>query len=232
MWMVAVVLIALAAGDPRLQVATPAQATAVICIDASGSMLSTDVAPNRAAAAKAAATDFIDAAAAGTRVGLIAFAEKAAVIQFPTADRNLLASALNALPKPDGGTALGDALKAAARILPDAGRRSVVLITDGENNRGEAPEAAARTLAAMHVSVETVAVGASPLAQRALRRYAGGGAYLSVAGASNLRAALSRLGRTASTEERPVDLTALLAISGGALLALATLAGCAAGRYP
>src|SRR5207302_1793085 len=125
---------------PHLILPVPAHDGAVfICIDTSGSMVATDVAPTRADAANAAAKAFIEASPQGTKIGIIAFSGAAGIVQPLTADRQQAIASLASVPAPNGATAFGDALQLAAQSLPDRGHRVVILITDGVYNAGTDP---------------------------------------------------------------------------------------------
>lgn len=245
-WIAAVALIVFALGGPRVRAAVPVGGSVVLCVDTSGSMAAADVEPTRAQAALAALRAFVDAAPDSTAVGIISFATGAQVITPPARDRDQIRNAVNAIPPPNGATAIGDALLAAQRILPKSGHRVVVLITDGENTYGADPMAAARDLGAAHIPLYTIGIGtnsgalipgtlqAAGINEDALRAYADatGGAYSRASDAVQLREALARLGRTTSFVRKTVDVSLASAVAGGALLALTFLAGLAAGRYP
>jgi Ca-activated chloride channel family protein len=86
-------------------------ATVILGIDVSGSMTAVDVTPTRLAAAKSAATAFLDQLPAGVRVGLVAFSSQPRTLVEPTADRQAVRTAIDGLVA-KGGTAMGDALNA------------------------------------------------------------------------------------------------------------------------
>jgi Ca-activated chloride channel family protein len=99
------------------------------------------------------------------RIGVVAFSTRAQVALPPTADRELLKSALGSLHTGEG-TAIGDAIALSASL----GRRqradgvvpptSVLLISDGARDGGRrAPLAAARQAKAQHVPVYTILLG-------------------------------------------------------------------------
>ena len=94
------------------------QATVILVIDVSGSMQAKDVKPTRLAAAQAAARAFIERAPKGLRIGLIAFAGEPQVAAPPTTDHKLVLQSLDTLDMFPGfgGTAIGDALAAAAQL--------------------------------------------------------------------------------------------------------------------
>ncbi len=99
------------------------QATIVLAIDTSGSMLADDVRPTRLEAAQRAVGSFLDQLPPKFRVGMVAFAGDAQVAAPVTRDRELVRSALTYLT-PQRGTAIGDAVARAAELARDAvGRR-------------------------------------------------------------------------------------------------------------
>jgi Ca-activated chloride channel family protein len=241
---IAFILVALA--GPRVHAAIPIAGSVVLCIDTSGSMSTRDVQPTRAQAAVAAMRAFIDGTPDSTAIGVISFATGAQAIISPTRDREQLHAILQAIPPPNGATAIGDALSLAQRILPKSGHRIVVLITDGESNYGEEPMGAAQMLAMQHIPIYTVGIGTNSGAlipgtlesaginEAALRAYAAvtGGAYSRADDALQLREALAQLGKTTTMRPANVDVSLATAVAGGALMALTVLAGVGAGRFP
>src|SRR6266850_3106339 len=63
-------------------------------------------------------------------------------------NRAAIRTVLNALPRPGGGTAIGEALRAARPDLYRAGvfRKYVIVVTDGENTSGRSPDEVAREI--------------------------------------------------------------------------------------
>ena len=127
--------------------------TVVLAIDVSHSMGSTDVQPNRLAAAQVAASAFLDRLPAGFRVGLATFSISSSVPVLPTSDRSRVATALSALAVDTGtGTVIGDGLSSAVDAIQadrgDTGERpaAVVLLSDGRDSGSTIPpeQAAAR----------------------------------------------------------------------------------------
>jgi Ca-activated chloride channel family protein len=201
--------------------------------------------PSRAAAAKAAALAFLDGVAPGTRVGLITFATNAQLVQPPTSDVVAVHDALARVPAPNGATAIGDALALAGQTLPAHGRRVVVLMTDGVNNRGRDPIEAAQALGARGIGVYTVGIGtsgsgeliagtseAAGLDEEALRAMAqdGGGFYVGAHDAPALRAAFGGLARATVWEPHAVDASVPLALGGGFLVLATLLSGFSVGK--
>lgn len=246
-WVTAVALLAIALAGPHMRVWVPAKDGAVVlCIDTSGSMAATDISPNRADAAKAASLAFITHIPAGTHVALVAFSSEAAVVAPLTTDTVRLRAAMDQVPLPNGATAIGDALLLAGSTLPPSGHRVVILITDGVNNRGQDPLAAAQVLGAKGIRLFTVGIGTNggsiipgtnqeaSIDEDALRAYAsaGGGTYSRAGDANALRQTLAALGRTTTLEVKKVDVALPAAMAGSLLMIVAFLSGMAAGRYP
>jgi Ca-activated chloride channel family protein len=243
----AIVAFGAALAGPRATVAVPVGGFVILCVDTSGSMRATDVAPSRADAAAAAVRAFIDAAPAATRVGIVAFAGAAGVVAAPTTDKDELRAAVGEIPPPNGGTAIGDALATAARQLPAGGRRAIVLITDGVNNAGADPAAVAPQLGAAGIEIDTVGIGTNgsgrlipgtneeaALDEDALRQIAAGahGAYARADDAGTLRSRLAALAHSTTREARRIDLSLPLALAAGFILAATVAGGMLAGRFP
>lgn len=107
----------------------------VIALDISGSMLAEDLKPNRLDAAKAAATNFINARV-GDRIGLVVFSGES-FTQCPiTIDKNILINQLNKVQSGFlmQGTSIGDGMVTAADRLNESKGKSkvIILLTDGE----------------------------------------------------------------------------------------------------
>lgn len=244
----AALLLGIAPAGPHLIALVPAKdGTVMLCVDTSGSMAAQDVAPSRSDAAKAAARRFIAEVPDGTKIGIVSFSTGAQSVQAPSADKQAVFDALERIPNPNGATAIGDALALAAQELPDKGRRAVVLITDGVNNRGTDPMEVAKFLASRHVPVYAVGIGTNDSGQLipgttepatidedALRALAdaGGGTYARAENAAGLQNALAQLGRTTVLEKKKIDASLPCAAAGGVLLMFALLAGMALGRFP
>ncbi len=143
----------------------------VLTIDVSSSMLAEDFAPrNRISVAKEKVADFVRGRRYD-RIGLVAFAGEA-LTQVPiTVDYPILFQALEQLQagtqQLQDGTAIGTALATAANRLRAAPGTSkvIILMTDGENNRGEIdPVTAAQAAAAFGMKVYTIGVGSESVA--------------------------------------------------------------------
>jgi Ca-activated chloride channel family protein len=133
----------------------------MIVLDCSKSMLTTDVRPNRLERARLAILDFIQSHPGG-RIGLVAFAGDA-FVQCPlTFDYDAFRECLMAVDEktiPVEGTDLARALDEASKAMEkDARRKTMILVTDGEDLEAGGVEKA-RELAAAGVVVYTIGVG-------------------------------------------------------------------------
>jgi Ca-activated chloride channel family protein len=155
----AVLLLALAAASvaaarPEMDMTvTDENATVVLVIDTSGSMVADDVRPTRLEAAKRAALRFVDDAPKELRIALVGFATEPQVLAPPTHDRELVRQSMDYL-FPGAGTAIGDALQAAVELVAEpqpegpsqtiaVGRgqedkppAAIVFLSDGSQRRG------------------------------------------------------------------------------------------------
>jgi Ca-activated chloride channel family protein len=135
----------------------------IIALDISSSMLARDFSPDRLEAAKNVAMEFISGREYD-RMGLVVFAGEA-FTQCPlTTDRAVLLNLFKDIHSGmiEDGTAIGNGLATAAARLKDseAISRVVILLTDGENNRGAvAPVTAAEIAKTFGIRVYTVGVG-------------------------------------------------------------------------
>jgi Ca-activated chloride channel family protein len=182
-WLFLAGLLVLAAGlsRPQASVSVPSNNTSILlAVDVSGSMCSTDVAPNRLAVASEAARNFIKKQNDGTRIGLVAFSGIAGLLVPPTTDKDKLLDAIDGL-KTARGTAIGQgiltAIDAIAEINPNVAATGVdlgdtppnplagyepdtiVVLTDGSNTTGVDPVTAAQQAAARRVRVFTIGFG-------------------------------------------------------------------------
>lgn len=160
----ALVALILAAARPERTIAVPVTtASIMLANDTSGSMAATDVSPSRLAAAEHADDRFLSKVPGSVRVGLVEFNTRAALLQSPTTDHDLVRSSLAQL-RVTGGTAIGDALQTALRALtPAPGVKqppsAIVLLSDGASDLGSDPLSAARQAAARHIPIYTVELG-------------------------------------------------------------------------
>jgi Ca-activated chloride channel homolog len=135
----------------------------MISLDISTSMLAMDFQPNRLEAAKKVAMEFISGREFD-RMGLVVFAGEA-FTQCPlTTDRAVLLNLFGGIKTGliEDGTAIGNGLATSVARLKDSDAisRVVILLSDGENNRGEvAPITAAEIARTFGIRVYTVGVG-------------------------------------------------------------------------
>lgn len=115
-------LLLLAAARPIATVLLPTQQeTIMLVMDVSGSMRAADVQPSRLQAAQAAAKAFVAELPSPIRVGIVAFAATASVVQAPTLSREDLVAAIDRFQL-QRGTATGSGLIVAlATLFPQAG---------------------------------------------------------------------------------------------------------------
>jgi Ca-activated chloride channel family protein len=113
------VLIA-AAARPHATVMLPSQQqTVILTMDVSGSMQAPDVAPNRISASQAAAKAFASRLPRNVRVGVVAYADSAQLVQQPTTHRDDVMTAIDRFQLQQG-TAIGSGILVALNaIFPD-----------------------------------------------------------------------------------------------------------------
>lgn len=142
----------------------------VLAIDISSSMLAQDFLPrDRLEVAKGTISRFVESRE-GDPIGLVAFAAEALTLVPPTIHRPLLLTAIESLQVGllEDGTAIGDGLATAVNRLRQAepGSAVIVLLSDGESNRGTVdPLAAADAAATLGIQVFTVGVGSEGVAR-------------------------------------------------------------------
>ena len=178
----ALALICFALARPAVSFSLPQrQGTVILAFDVSNSMLAKDLKPSRIAAAKAAASAFVERQPSSIKIGVVAFSDNAIVVQRPT---NAKADVLAAIKRLSlgGGTSLGDGLFTSLRTIAgkplkidqsalanDASAKSVdigyfgsatiVLISDGENTSPPDPLRLADVASSAGVRIHTVGIG-------------------------------------------------------------------------
>jgi Ca-activated chloride channel family protein len=226
------------------------QATVVMVTDTSGSMLATDVPPNRLRAAQAAGRTLADKLPADFKLGLVTFSSTADQLVAPTDDKAAVERALAGL-RVHGATAMGDglslALDAAQARVPRSIRppAAIVLLSDGTSTRGQDPITVAAKARKAGIRVYTVALGTQtgtlqtkdakgnpktepvPPDTNTLQDIARttGGRFYDVADAQQLKEIYAGLGTRFTKLQEREEMTAEFA--GGALVLL--LAGAATG---
>jgi Ca-activated chloride channel family protein len=134
----------------------------LVAIDASRSMLTNDVQPNRLERTKLAVKDLIKKLRSD-RIGLIAFAGEAFLVCPLTVDYNGFLLSLNDLSVetiPRGGTAIGKAIQEAIQIYEKISlpHKALIIVTDGENLEGD-PLALAREAQKKGIKIFCVGIG-------------------------------------------------------------------------
>lgn len=237
------------------------QAAIMLSIDVSRSMMSRDVEPNRIEAAKNAAIEFVHALPRGAKVGLVSFSSFATLVTPPIEDHDRVAGAIRSL-SPAFGTAIGDGLLEAVYAFPgrvrpsdparfglpapvapnDSDRLSpatVVLLSDGWNNRGTPPSDAAPIARQWRVKVYTVGLGKPEgsflefggrsvfvrLDEETLKSIATvtGGSYVRVESRGQLSRVYARLGRLIGWERKPTEVTGPASVLVAALFAVTVI---------
>jgi Ca-activated chloride channel homolog len=241
----ALALILVAAARPQTTVAVPVEhASILLMTDVSGSMQAQDVKPSRLVAVRRAATTFVDSVPKQVNAGVMAFNQTPTILQSPTTDRIAVKSALQRLQS-SGGTATGNAVRAAVRILtatPGADGKpppaAIVLLSDGKSTSGVAPLTAAQEAGRRHIPIYTVALGTStgtitiprkgggtetrqvppdPETLRQMAAASGGQAY-QAADAQRLSQVYERLGSQLGRKNEPRQISSLFAAAALALL--------------
>lgn len=247
----AVAFLVLGAARPRATFAAKREeATVVLTIDVSGSMLAKDVKPTRLGAAERAATAFVQKLPKKFRVAVVSFGTRPAVVATPSAGRARALEALKTLHTGEG-TALGEAIQRSvqvARVSTAASTQhgsrppaAVLLISDGAQTQGRVqPVAAAREARQQGVPVYTVSLGtpdgilerpvpggfteriAVPPDPQTLEQVAeaSGGRSFRVADAARLQRVYEDLGSRFGKTQKTHELS-VAAVGAGGLLALA-----------
>jgi Ca-activated chloride channel family protein len=247
----AIALLVVAAARPRATFAAKREeATVVLTVDVSGSMLAKDVKPTRLGAAQAAGIAFLEKLPKKFRVAVVSFGTRPAVVATPSAGRARAIEALRTL-RTGEGTALGEAIQRSVQVArvstaasTSRGSRppaAVLLISDGAQTQGRVqPVAAAREARQKGVPVYTVALGtpggilerpvpggyteriAVPPNPQTLEQVAeaSGGRFFRVADAARLQRVYKDLGSRFGTTQRKHEL-AVAAVGAGGLFALA-----------
>lgn len=122
LFLLAMAAMLLAASRPFAVITLPSQQeTIILAMDVSGSMRATDVQPNRLVASQNAAKAFLAELPRGVRVGIVAFAGTASVVQSPTLSREDLVAAIDKFQL-QRATAIGNAIVVSlAELFPNAG---------------------------------------------------------------------------------------------------------------
>jgi Ca-activated chloride channel family protein len=137
LFLVALIVMIAAIARPAAVVTLPSQQrTIILAMDVSGSMRATDVEPNRISAAQAAAKAFVAEQPSNVRIGVVAFAGTASVVQMPTQNHEDVFAAIDRFQL-QRATAIGSGIIVSlATIFPDAGIDVSSLIYGRDAPRG------------------------------------------------------------------------------------------------
>lgn len=135
----------------------------VMAIDVSSSMLARDLKPNRLAALKEVAADFIKERP-NDRIGLVAYAGEGYTKTPITSDKSIVLNALREITygQLNDGTAIGMGLSISVNRLKESKAKSkiIILLTDGVNNSGFIePQTAADLAAEFGIKTYTIGLG-------------------------------------------------------------------------
>lgn len=137
----------------------------ILVIDTSGSMNS----GGKLDAAKAAAQAYVEAALTDDLIGILSFNTDIEYVQPLTKDRAALLAAIAALKAVDD-TAMFDALKTAMElIMPIEGRKAIIVMTDGLDNRSKiSPLALVQKVETAGLTISTIGLGDPKQSQGAI----------------------------------------------------------------
>jgi Ca-activated chloride channel family protein len=243
---------------PKTQVDVPRErATVVMVIDASQSMQATDVKPTRLDAAKQAAIEFVSKLPEKYNVSVVSMAGSCAILVPPTTAHHTVENAINSIQLQDS-TAIGEGITTALRALQQAPKDrdnpnsiapgAIVLLSDGYNTSGRAPQQAAAEAKAAKVPVYTIAYGTEngyvdlegkrepvPVDHDEMKRIAAAtsGEYFAAATADQLKKVYENIGSDVGYEKADREVTARFAGYGLALAVLAALGAISLGaKWP
>ena len=244
--------------QPKTQVDVPRErATIVVVIDASLSMEATDVQPNRLAAAKQAAVAFVESLPEKYNVAVVSMSGNPNILVPPTLAHNTVENAINTITLQES-TAIGESIITAMRALeqapkdpanPDAiAPGAIVMLSDGTNTAGRAPQQAAAEARAAKVPIYTIAYGTEngyvdldgkrepvPVDHELMKQIAeaSGGQYFSAATPDQLKTVYANIGSKVGYEKADREVTARFAGYGLAFAVLAALGAISLGaRWP
>lgn len=128
---------------PQATVTLPSnRGTVILALDISGSMRARDIKPSRFEAAKAAARTFIENQPRQVRVGIVAFAGTAALVQAPTTVRDDLYGAIERL-RPQRATAVGSAILVSLDAIFEDAKKAEAGLSDQANGTDPQPDPSA-----------------------------------------------------------------------------------------
>jgi Ca-activated chloride channel homolog len=238
------------------------EATVVLVLDVSGSMLARDSYPTRLATAKALASRYVDELPKGYRMSLVQFSDHTAVTVAPTHDLTLMRAGIEKAKAGPKGTALADAALRAVTVAHgvqgdrkgDRPPAVVVLFSDGGQTAGRVtPRNAAAKAKQAGIPITTVALGSPdgvvlqalrngyaeriqvPIQPASLQLLArsSGGRYDRGAAAADPKQTYAELGSRVGRQDKKIEITAAAAGGGIAFMLVgAVLSGLWFRRFP
>ncbi len=134
----------------------------ILAIDVSRSMLARDLVPDRLTAIKNTVNSFIESSY-GDRIGIVAFAGDAVTVCPLTTDHGTVQMIVDRLSTEEQvrpGTGIGNAILVGVNRLKNSeAGRVMILLTDGESNKGVEPLDAVEQAKAEGVRIYTVGIG-------------------------------------------------------------------------
>ncbi|HTP96133.1 MAG TPA: VWA domain-containing protein [Burkholderiales bacterium] len=135
-------ILILAVARPHGMLLVPSrQESIILAMDVSGSMRATDVQPNRLAAAQNAAKAFVAEQPRQVRIGVVAIAGAASLVQSPTDNREDIVQAIDRFQLQRGSAIGSGMLIALSTLVPDSALE-VEQMMNGRNTRYVPPEPA------------------------------------------------------------------------------------------
>ncbi|MGI8767624.1 MAG: VWA domain-containing protein [Propionibacteriaceae bacterium] len=233
------------------------RATIVVVLDTSLSMQAIDVKPNRLAAAQQAAKAFVLSLPAKYNVALVALWGNPTIVVRPTVDHQAVVRSIDALKLQDS-TAIGESIAQALRAVEQAPKDphdpnsiapgAIVLLSDGGNTTGRAPDQVATEAKAAKIPIYTIAYGTEngyvdldgkretvPVDKAQMERIASqtNGKFFTAATPDQLKTVYQRIGSSVGYEPSEQDVSGRAAGLGLAFAFLAALAAISlAARWP
>jgi Ca-activated chloride channel family protein len=132
----------LALARPQWTIDVPREeATVVLVMDVSGSMLATDVEPSRLAAAQDASNHLLEKLPEGFNVSLVSFSNSVRIVVPATIDRETLRAGLARL-EAIGGTAMGDGLMTGLDVIQDVDEATALAEAGANGDAAPTPSTA------------------------------------------------------------------------------------------
>lgn len=136
LFLLSLVVLVVAMARPQAVMSLPSeQQTVILAMDVSGSMRADDVLPTRLEAAQAAARAFVADQPSDTRIGVVAFAATAQLVQPPTRNREDVVSAIDRFHL-QRGTGIGNGLVVALATLFPEVNLSIEALQSGRSMGG------------------------------------------------------------------------------------------------